>query len=68
MGYALPRLEALTGRRWLPLLLVAFWLAFQHSTLPLMFDARFILYRFLSMAPWRCIWGWSTNAPAGSSR
>jgi hypothetical protein len=51
MGYALPRLEALTGRRWIPVLLAVFWLALQHSALPLIFDPRFILYRFISMLP-----------------
>jgi hypothetical protein len=48
-GYAMPRLEAITGRRWLPLLLAAFFLAIQHSTLPLMFDVRFIAFRFVQM-------------------
>jgi hypothetical protein len=48
-GYAMPRLEAITGRRWLPMLLAAFWLALQHSTLPLMFDMRFIFFRFVQM-------------------
>jgi len=51
LGYSMQRLEALTGKRWLALLLPAFWLALQHSALPLMFDWRFILYRFLSMLP-----------------
>jgi hypothetical protein len=48
-GYAMPRLEAITGRRWMPLLLAAFFLAVQHSTLPLMFDLRFIVFRFVQM-------------------
>jgi hypothetical protein len=48
-GYAMPRLEAITGRRWLPLLLAAFFLAIQHSTLPLLFDVRFIVFRFVQM-------------------
>jgi membrane protease YdiL (CAAX protease family) len=48
-GYVMPRLEAATGRRWLPLLLAAFFLALQHSTLPLLFDLRFILFRFVQM-------------------
>jgi membrane protease YdiL (CAAX protease family) len=51
LGYSMQRLEVLTGRRWLAMLLPVFWLALQHSALPLMFDLRFIIYRFLSMAP-----------------
>jgi hypothetical protein len=50
-GYCTPRLQALTGRRWLPVLLAAFWLALQHSALPLIFEPRFMLYRFFSMLP-----------------
>jgi len=48
-GYAMPRLEALIGRRWAPLLLAAFFLALQHCTLPLIFDLRFIVFRFAQM-------------------
>jgi hypothetical protein len=48
-GYAMPRLEAITWQRWTPLLLAAFFLALQHCTLPLMFDLRFIVFRFAQM-------------------
>ncbi len=51
MGYSLPRMEAITRKRWLPVFLAAFWLALQHSALPLILDVRFMLYRFLSMLP-----------------
>ena len=50
-GYAMPRLEARTGRRWLAVLLPAFYLALQHCALPLLFDGRFILWRLLMFLP-----------------
>ena len=46
-GYVMPRLEALSGRRWLAVLLPAFFLAIQHGALPLIFDGRFIAWRVL---------------------
>jgi membrane protease YdiL (CAAX protease family) len=45
-GYALPRLEALSGRAWLAVIIVGFGWAIQHSALPLMWDWRWALYRF----------------------
>ncbi len=45
-GYALPRLEALSGRGWLAVILVGFGWALQHSALPLMSDWRWAVYRF----------------------
>ena len=45
-GYALPRLEALSGRAWLAVIIVGFGWALQHSALPLMSDWRWALYRF----------------------
>jgi membrane protease YdiL (CAAX protease family) len=57
LGYAQTRLEALTGKSWLAVLLPAFWLAAQHSTLPLIFDWRFIFYRFLMMVPMAVVLG-----------
>jgi membrane protease YdiL (CAAX protease family) len=45
-GYALPRLEALSGRAWLAVIIVSFGWAVQHSALPLMSDWRWVLYRF----------------------
>ena len=50
-GYVLPRLEVLTGRTFLAVAIVAFWFALQHSALELLFDWRFVLYRFLSYLP-----------------
>ena len=45
-GYALPRLELLTGRGWLAILIVGFGWALQHSALPLMSDWRWAIFRF----------------------
>lgn len=45
-GYALPRLNLLTGRAWLAVLIVGFGWALQHSPLPLMADWRWAVYRF----------------------
>jgi hypothetical protein len=50
-GYALPRLQALWNRRWAPVLLAAFMLGAQHIALPLVFDARFMLWRAASFLP-----------------
>ena len=47
MGYVLPRLEALSGSRWLAIGLTGLALAAQHMTLPFVFDARFLIYRLL---------------------
>ncbi|MBI9043894.1 MAG: CPBP family intramembrane metalloprotease [Anaerolineaceae bacterium] len=45
-GYALPRLEVLSGHTWLAVIIVGFGWAIQHSALPLMADWRFAVYRF----------------------
>ena len=45
-GYALPRLEALSGHGWLAIIIVGFGWAAQHSALPLMLDWRWTVYRF----------------------
>jgi hypothetical protein len=50
-GYALPRLHALSRRRWVAVLLVSFWFALQHSFLPVMWDWHYIVYRFLAFWP-----------------
>lgn len=50
-GYSMPRIEALTGRTWLAVLLPVFWLAAQHITLPLVFDGQYMLWRFLAFLP-----------------
>ncbi|HTR66187.1 MAG TPA: CPBP family glutamic-type intramembrane protease [Terriglobales bacterium] len=50
-GYALPRLQALTGRKWVAVSIVGFWWALQHSFLPLIFDWKYVLWRFLFFLP-----------------
>ena len=57
-GYVMPRLQALTGRRTLPLLVCAFVLSTQHIFLPLLFDWRFLLWRFLMFLPFALWLGW----------
>lgn len=50
-GYALPRLQALTGRTWIAATIVGVCWAAQHSVLPFMPDWRFVLYRFFAFLP-----------------
>jgi membrane protease YdiL (CAAX protease family) len=56
-GYIKPRLEVITGKAWLAVLLPALFLAAQHCTLPLIFDWRFILWRFLMFLPFAIFLG-----------
>lgn len=60
-GYALPRLQALWNRRWLPVLLTAFMLSAQHVALPLLFDGRFMLWRLMSFLPFALFLGLLVN-------
>jgi uncharacterized protein len=50
-GYSLPRLEVALKRTGLAVFIVAFGWGIQHIALPLTFDMRFMLYRFLSFLP-----------------
>lgn len=50
-AYLMPRLRALSGRTWLTFLIVGFVWAFQHALLPVIPDARFILFRTLAFTP-----------------
>ncbi len=57
-GYAMPRMEALTGRGWLAVLLAGAALSAQHTTLPLVLDWRFVVWRlfmFLPLALWLAV-------------
>lgn len=56
-GYSMPRIEALAGRTWLALLLAVVWLAAQHMVLPLIFEWKFMLWRFLAFIPLALIVG-----------
>ena len=60
-GYVLPRLQALTGKRGLPVLIVAAVLAAQHVALPLVFDGSFILWRLLMYAPFALFVIWAID-------
>jgi hypothetical protein len=54
-GYVMPRLQALTGRRWSPLVACAIVLSAQHAVLPLLLDWRYLVWRssmFLAFALW----------------
>lgn len=50
-SYSLPRLEALTGRTWLAVVVVVFFAALQHSFLPFTLEWQHFVYRFVSSAP-----------------
>lgn len=50
MGYALPRLEALSGRAWVAVSIVGLGWAGQHVAQPLG-DSQWMLFRFASMLP-----------------
>lgn len=51
MGYILPRISEQSGSRVLAVLVAGFFLALQHCTLPLVFDLRFVLWRFGMFLP-----------------
>jgi len=57
-GYVLPRLEALTSRVTMPLVLTASTLSLQHAVLPLLFDTRYVLWRALMFLPLAFWFGW----------
>jgi hypothetical protein len=50
-AYALTRIQALSGRRWIAILVVAFWWTLQHSFFPLIFDWHYMAWRFLAFLP-----------------
>jgi hypothetical protein len=50
-GYSLPRIFALSRRRWVAVLFVSFWWSLQHSFIPLIPDWRYIAWRFLAFWP-----------------
>ncbi len=47
-GYVLPRLELLSGRAWLAIIVMSFGFGLQHTALPLMLDWRWAAYRFVT--------------------
>ena len=50
-GYALPRLQALTGRTWVAMVVVGLWWAAQHSLIPFVPDWKYLLFRLLAFIP-----------------
>jgi len=58
IGYALPRLQAITGRKWLAILFAGSALALQHIALPVVMDGNYMLWRFLSFVPLALVLGY----------
>jgi hypothetical protein len=52
LGFCLPRVEALTGRKWLAVVLVGFFFTLQHVFLPLRLEWRAIMAQFLTFIPY----------------
>ncbi|HKM83885.1 MAG TPA: CPBP family glutamic-type intramembrane protease [Candidatus Acidoferrum sp.] len=50
-GYVLPRIQALTRRTWVAVLLVGFWWGLQHSFIPFILDWKYVVWRFLFFFP-----------------
>jgi len=50
-GYVLPRIQVLTRRTWLAVLLVGFWWALQHCFIPFILDWKYVVWRFLFFLP-----------------
>jgi hypothetical protein len=50
-GFVMPRLEQQGVNKWLAISLPALMLGFQHIAMPLLFDARFIIWRGLMFIP-----------------
>ncbi|MDD3172515.1 MAG: hypothetical protein PHF63_02405 [Herbinix sp.] len=56
-GYSLNRIEKTTGNKTLSILYPMFFYALQHSFIPLLFDWKHILFRFMSFLPLMCVLG-----------
>jgi len=56
-GYVMPRLEVITGKKWLALTIPALFLSLQHISIPLLFDANFIIWRALMFLPFAFLIG-----------
>lgn len=57
IGYALPRIKALTKMGWLAILLAGIALAAQHIVLPLVFEMDYMLWRIFSFLPFAILLG-----------
>lgn len=58
LGYAFTRLESKLRNKWAGIFIVSFWLAFQHTVLPLVFEWDFFLWRFISFLPLAIVLGY----------
>ncbi len=56
-GYVMPRLEAVSRRAWLAVLLPVLFLSFQHIFVPFIPDARFITWRAFMFLPFALMMG-----------
>ncbi|SDO16886.1 type II CAAX prenyl endopeptidase Rce1 family protein [Acetanaerobacterium elongatum] len=56
-GYSLTRIEEITGNKVLAIGYAVFFYALQHSFMPLLWDVRHILFRFLSFLPLMLVLG-----------
>jgi uncharacterized protein len=50
-SYSLPRIEALTGNKWLAVIIVILFATLQHGFLPFKLDGQYWLYRCLTSLP-----------------
>ena len=50
-GYSFNRIKEKTGNKFLAMSYIVFFYALQHSFIPLLFDWKYILFRFLSFLP-----------------
>lgn len=56
-GYIMPRLKNNVKHKWIALLLPVIFLSLQHSTLPLVFDLKFIIFRGITYLPFALMLG-----------
>lgn len=56
-GYALNRIEKITGNKVIAVVYPMFFYALQHSFIPLLYDWKHILFRFLSFLPLMLVLG-----------
>ena len=56
-GYALNRIEEITGNKILSVMYPMFFYALQHSFIPLLYDWKHIMFRFLSFLPLMLVLG-----------
>jgi len=56
-GYSFNRIKENTGNKFLAMSYVIFFYALQHSFIPLLFDWKYILFRFLSFLPLMIVMG-----------